>query len=480
MFSFFRHNICKDLFRRSIFCAAAMLIACQPVVLAAQTDETGVVKTKRLNMRPRPETKNIPIMRIHKGSRFKILKHLNGWLKICYKDKIGYVRNKEKYLTIIYLNSIDKEDILEKDNKNIGQGKRNADEINREINKRRAKVSSFTQKEADLFESLNDVEHSLYKAGKQAAALKSELEILKKKIKAAEDEAESIEEGIRELEKFSSQRLTAFYKIERIGKINILASAESMYDFIQRKKALEKILEYDAYVQTKLSRERTRLHSLLTDLNTKKSKTILLEKDYEKQTAIMVLKRDEKAGLLLMIRQKKSLELAAIESLSEAAKQLDITIKSFEEEVYHPLQVDNTAQKPFTVFKGLLQKPVKGSIVSFFGKYRDLKYNVVRFRSGIDIRADKGEPVHSVYSGKVLYASWFKGYGNMIIVDHGYNYYTLYAHVEELFKAKGDNVESGEVIATVGDTGSMSGSKLHFEVRHHGKPEDPLKWIKQG
>jgi len=253
-----------------------------------------------------------------------------------------------------------------------------------------------------------------------------------------------------------------------------------LYDFIQRKKALEKILEYDAYVQTKLAQERTRLHSLLADLNTRKREIIVLEKDYERQTAIMVLKRDEKAGLFLMIRQKKSLEQAAIEFLIEAAKQLDIKIKSCEEEVYHPLKVDNTAKKPFTVFKGLLKKPVKGSIISFFGEYRDLKYNVVRFRSGIDIRADKGEPVHSVYRGKVLYASWFKGYGNMIIVDHGDNYYTLYAHVEELFKAKGDNVESNEVIATAGDTGSMSGSKLHFEVRHHGKPEDPLKWIKQG
>ncbi len=480
MLIFFRHNICRHLFSRIIFCAAVMLITCQPVLSVEQTDETGIVKARQLNMRPGPETKNTPIMKIHKGARFKILKHLNGWLKICYKDKIGYVRNKEKYLKIIYLNSMEKEDIFGKGNRNIGQVKSNTDGIDREIKERRARVISFTQKETDIIDSLNDVEHSLDKAGKQAAALRSELETLKKKIKAAEDEAASIEEGIKELEKFSSARLTALYKIERIGKINILASAESMYDFIQRKKALEKILEYDAYSQTKLSQEKIRLHSLLTDLNTRKGKIALLEKDYESQTNIMILKRDEKAGLLLMIRQKKSLELAAIESLRKAAKQLDITIKSFEEEVYHPLQVDNTAQKPFTVFKGLLQKPVKGSIISFFGEYRDLKYNIVRFRSGIDIRADKGEPVHSVYRGKVLYASWFKGYGNMIIVDHGYNYYTLYAHVEELFKAKGDSVESGEVIATVGDTGSMSGSKLHFEVRHHGKPEDPLKWIKQG
>ena len=68
----------------------------------------------------------------------------------------------------------------------------------------------------------------------------------------------------------------------------------------------------------------------------------------------------------------------------------------------------------------------------------------------------------------------------MIIIDHGKNYYTVYAHLEEVFKAKGDDVESGEVIATVGDTGSLTGAKLYFEVRHHGKPVNPLPWFKKG
>lgn len=124
--------------------------------------------------------------------------------------------------------------------------------------------------------------------------------------------------------------------------------------------------------------------------------------------------------------------------------------------------------------------PVKGKIKYFFGPYKNSKFNVVNFRSGIVIQADRGEPIRAVFDGKILYASWFKGYGNMIIVDHGDNYYTVYAHAQELFASKGDIVEKGEVVATVGDTGSLIGPNLHFEVRHHGKPVDPLKWIKKG
>lgn len=124
--------------------------------------------------------------------------------------------------------------------------------------------------------------------------------------------------------------------------------------------------------------------------------------------------------------------------------------------------------------------PVKGKIISFFGPFKNKKFNVINFQSGIKIKSDRGEPIRAVSDGHVLYASWFKGYGNMIIIDHGDSYYTVYAHAEELFTTKGTRVETGQVVATVGDSGSMIGPNLHFEIRHHGKPIDPLKWIKKG
>jgi septal ring factor EnvC (AmiA/AmiB activator) len=121
--------------------------------------------------------------------------------------------------------------------------------------------------------------------------------------------------------------------------------------------------------------------------------------------------------------------------------------------------------------------PVKGKIVSLFGKFKNTRYQILNFRSGIEIQTDRGEPIAAVFAGKILYADWFKGYGNMIIIDHGENYYTVYAHIEEAFKSTGDDVDAGEVIATVGDTGSITGPKLYFEVRHHGKPLDPMQWL---
>ena len=174
------------------------------------------------------------------------------------------------------------------------------------------------------------------------------------------------------------------------------------------------------------------------------------------------------------------MELAAIEALKQSALALDQKVQLLSTTEKRLLREEKVPAKSFNELKGLLKIPVKGTIVTGFGSYLNTKLNVLNFRSGIDIKTDRGEPIRAVSAGRIIYASWFKGYGNMIIIDHGNSYYTVYAHVEEFFKAKGDGVESDEVIATAGDTGSMIGSGLYFEVRHHGKPQDPMEWIKRG
>ena len=151
-------------------------------------------------------------------------------------------------------------------------------------------------------------------------------------------------------------------------------------------------------------------------------------------------------------------------------KELEQKIQSLSRKFDSSTEERKGLNKPIVTYKGLLNMPVKGKIIRLFGPYKNKRFNVINFRSGIDIAAEMGEPVRAVFSGKIVYASWFKGYGNMIIIDHGRNFHTVYAHVEDIFKAKGDTVETGEVIATVGDTGSITGPQLHFEVRHHGKP----------
>jgi septal ring factor EnvC (AmiA/AmiB activator) len=254
-----------------------------------------------------------------------------------------------------------------------------------------------------------------------------------------------------------------------------------MVEFFSRKRAMEHILGHDEAVMAKLAQDKADMQTLLDQLVAHKREKQEATADLNARIEAMNAKQTQRETLLTQIKTKTSLQRAVIESLKASARELDRAVEALGTAEVQPAPSSMVVtEKPFAALKGLLMMPVKGKVVSFFGPYKDRQFKVTRFQSGIRIKADRGEPIRSVCSGQTLFSSWFKGFGNMIIIDHGEHYYTVYAHLEELFKTKGDPVETGEVIATVGDTGSLTGAGLHFEVRHHGKPMNPMGWIKKG
>jgi septal ring factor EnvC (AmiA/AmiB activator) len=352
--------------------------------------------------------------------------------------------------------------------------------LRREIEMGRQEVKMFTRKEAEVLARLNRVGQALNQSRLRAAALQKEIEALDGRILQSQEASQQLGQQIQANEMYVARRLVALYKMNWLGKFHLLASAGSMQEFIQRQSALERILARDEEMLQTLAQQQTTLRELLASLESDKARREERAEAYQVQIRSMSRDRSVRKRLLADIRSQKALELAAIEALSQAANDLDREIQSLGRRKALNNPEKNGVQLTFSAYKGLLIMPVKGRIVHLFGPYRNKKYNVTNFRSGIDIKAEKGEPIRAVFKGRVIYASWFKGYGNMIIIDHGKNYYTIYAHLEETFKSKGDTVETREVIATVGDTGSFEGAKLYFEVRHHGKPQNPLEWLKRG
>jgi len=353
-------------------------------------------------------------------------------------------------------------------------------DIRREIEKGRQDVAAITRRESDIIQQLNQVEVTLNTSKKRASGLKREIEKLGRIIDETSTASEKLRKQVHANEKYVSKRLVALYKLNRLGQFHLLASAESMNEFIQRKAALERILNYDEKIRRNLLENQVELKNMLKRLDMDKALKSAHAAEHQKQTRLMSLEQSRRTKLLADIRKQKSLELAAIDALAQAAAALERKIASLSTVELEAAPDNNASQLSFSAHKGLLIMPVNGKIINLYGEYKNSKYNITNFRSGIDIKADQGEPIRSVFNGKVIYSEWFKGYGNMIIIDHGNSYYTVYAHLEETFKSKGDAVDDGEVIATLGDTGSMTGAKLYFEVRHHGKPMNPLNWLKKG
>ncbi len=130
--------------------------------------------------------------------------------------------------------------------------------------------------------------------------------------------------------------------------------------------------------------------------------------------------------------------------------------------------------KPFGQLKGKLAFPVKGDITNRFGAARP---DSTVLWKGIFVRAASGQNVKAIAAGRVVFADWLRGFGNLLIVDHGNGYMSLYGNNETLYKQVGDELRGGDTIATVGNSGGNEDSGLYFELRLASKPLDPLKWL---
>lgn len=134
-------------------------------------------------------------------------------------------------------------------------------------------------------------------------------------------------------------------------------------------------------------------------------------------------------------------------------------------------------ENPMSLCEGKLPLPVEGNIIDTFSAKNHSPSRTILYNNGIIIHAPKGQSIRAVFQGRVVFAGWLKDYGKIMIIDHGERFYSLIAHADQLLKESDEHVESGDVIATVGDTGSPDGSKLYFELRRHGKPVNPMEWL---
>lgn len=221
--------------------------------------------------------------------------------------------------------------------------------------------------------------------------------------------------------------------------------------------ALEKIKELDAGIRLATNRLRRIQRKQLAE---KKA----LEKTYRARTLVL-------ARLAREIKSKGQ----RLTQMSANEKRLENLLQAIGKAM-PDIFADVDKQKPFAAYRGKLTWPVQGKVKRLFGKRR--KPGKLRW-NGIMIMAAKGRKVHAISHGRVAYADWLRGYGLLLIIDHGDGYMSLYGHNQSLYMETGDWVDSNEIIGEVGDSGGQQRSGLYFEIRYKGKPTNPSRWCKR-
>jgi len=363
----------------------------------------------------------------------------------------------------------------------IDERERELREIRERLVECRNEKRRLETREASLLEKMEALDQELNLTHRMLSELKGKEKRTESEMGATEERRKDTERRLKKKREVFQRRLVTIYKRGKLNPWEILLGTRSFTDGLRRMKYLTLIARQDQRVcdeiislRARLAEDGRTLASKLDELRTVREEAEAEEKNLGKD-------KREKRRLLTTIRSKKEEQEKIAKELREAEKRLGKLIEDLERKRREELERLGRPEGVhyFETNKGSLMWPTEGDVVSNFGKRLHPKYPVKTWNNGIDIRAPMQAPVIVVGDGVVAYADRFLGYGEIALIDHGAGFYTLYAHLSQTLVKVGDEVKQGDLIARVGETGSLEGPVLHFELRVDGRPVDPLPWLRK-
>ncbi len=323
----------------------------------------------------------------------------------------------------------------------------------------------------------------LEKIDRRLQTRQQKLADLKKKLARREqmihDEQVDINRVIAEKEHFKThvqKRLTAYYQSGSISILDEFFAAHSLPDLLNFEEYYHLMLQSDQNIIAAWQAKLTELNQAKDELIRGKNHLARLIEQITEEKKQLTTTRREKSALMTRVATEKKLYQQALTEIEAAAAGLSSTLEELggKPSPPAPQATDHTVQEfngtDFAAQKGRLDPPVPGEVITNYGGGRLGLF-------GIDIKAEPGAAVKAVYDGRVVYADYLRGYGNLLIIDHGRQYFSVIARLAGLLKQKGNVVTTGELIGVMGENKALLGEGLHFEIRHGAEPQNPLQWL---
>jgi septal ring factor EnvC (AmiA/AmiB activator) len=348
--------------------------------------------------------------------------------------------------------------------------------INGQIRDLKARLESEARKESSVLTSLARINLNKSIVERELAARNVELERGRDDLAVIQTNIRTIRAGIDNERESIERTLVTLYKFGRVDFFQVLLQARDIETYASESKHLSLLARGQNEVVTgyvasldELRRAESALESKQADLAEMARAANLKRRELETEAR-------KNATMVEEIRKNRATYQQTLKELSESAEELQrLMAKIVSQEWVLP-----AAWVPLYERRGQLPWPLEGRVITAFGFERHPDFNTVVMNKGIEIAPGKDKSlILAINAGKVVYADYFQGYGNLLIVDHGMTYYSLYGHCAEFLAAVGDMVRAGQPVAVVGDSGSLKGECLYFEIRYKTKALDPLQWLKR-
>lgn len=367
--------------------------------------------------------------------------------------------------------------------KKISREEKNMERLQQQVEIHKKAVMEMKEKEEGVLEQLSVYDQKRKLAQQKIRLLELKQEKAQETIKDLQEQIQVSTGELASMRAMLRERIVSIYKYGGTAELNLLVFAPSAHETLTTSFLLKKIARQDQEMIEEMEKKKLLLENSCLEME---EQNRLLEEQEDELLQQKDLYQDEtkKRSLLLsQLRKKKEMHLQAAKELERSQKEIQSKIsfllnkkKQMEEE----RKASSTASRPSVdYFKpgSKLAWPVRGRVTSRFGTRVHPVFKTKIMHTGIDIDAKRGDPVKAAESGEVLYAGWLRGYGQIIILDHGAQLTTVYAHLDASLVDEGEKVKNGQVIGKVGSTGVATGAHLHFEVRVDGEARDPMKYL---
>jgi len=339
--------------------------------------------------------------------------------------------------------------------------------------RRRAEESAvklLAAQERSILDTLAEAETALAEARAEWRRVEAERAEAEARLHRARDAETSAQARMAASLAELKPRLQSRERMGRAGELRLLLEARSLADLVKRRYLLDRILSRDLALLADAKAALADEERARADRGREAVRLAALAQEADQRRAQAEARREERETLLAALRTARGFH-------ERAASEAAVQARRHEELVARLPAKGSGASSRFAELRGRLPSPAPGPITVGFGRVVNPKFNTVTVQHGVDIGARAGAPVRAVAPGRVVHAGWFKGYGNLVIVDHGDGYHTLVAHLGTMQRAMGEEVDAGTILGTVGDSGSIKGPYLYFEIREQGRPVDPRPWL---
>lgn len=358
----------------------------------------------------------------------------------------------------------------------IEREKYTLEQLKKEIRKTKKERDRSRKKHDEVLQSIERLDRQLHKERQEAIGISREIKQIDRELNKIGTQLTKLQSHINDQNAVIRTRLRRLYMEGRAGWVHPLVAADSYAQFQRRLMSLSSLAAWERRLFEEYQREVAQNEQLHAQREKIRESLVARKGRVDKKMETIRGIKSQKRVVLASLKKTTKSHEQMLRTLDQAENRKDALLKKLEQRSQSAAESIKKRQRS-SFRRGALLWPAAGDLVGVFGRQKHQTFDTYVEKKGIEIATSEGAAIRAVSGGDVVYADWLRGYGLVVILDHGNNYFTFYAHASKLLVTEGKTVAKGDVLGETGSSGLTNRTILYFELRKGTKPVNPLEWL---